>query len=124
MIAPGGLQEDDFEGELLRSVLPGDEHERGWLVFISTLGTVVDWAWMFTRSFTRATGSQFLISIVYIYNTPPFTPSTRDALTQTPIKNKSKKVGDCSPTCGMRSLSGVKTRKVVPQERRTKMLDE
>jgi hypothetical protein len=45
-------------------------------------------------------------------------------LTQTPIKNKSKKVGDCSPTCGMRSLSGVKTRKVVPQERRTKMLDE
>jgi hypothetical protein len=40
------------------------EHERGWVVFISTLGTVVDWAWMFTRPFTPSTGSKFLILIV------------------------------------------------------------
>jgi hypothetical protein len=83
MLPSGRLREDDFQGDLLRSVLQR-EHERGWVVFISTLGTVVDWAWIFTRPFTRATGSNFLIPIVYICNTPPYRGSTRDALSRDP----------------------------------------
>jgi hypothetical protein len=60
---------------------PGRAHERGSLVFISTPRTVVDRAWIFARSFTRATGSKFSVSKVYICYTPSYRGSTRDALT-------------------------------------------
>jgi hypothetical protein len=65
---------------------PGRAHERGSLVFISTPGTVVDRAWIFARSFTRATGSKFSVSKVYICYTPSYRGCTRDALTRNSYK--------------------------------------
>jgi hypothetical protein len=74
MLALGGLR------ELLRSVLQGDEHERGWEVFTSTPGTVVDRAWMFTRPFTRAAGSLFSPHDRVYGFARPFPRATGDAL--------------------------------------------
>jgi hypothetical protein len=79
MLALGGLR------ELLRSVLQGDEHERGWEVFTSTPGTVVDRAWMFTRPFTRAGGSLFSPHDRVHGFARPFPRATGDALNSLPI---------------------------------------